>query len=126
MKIVLTPLAKRVLIPSRLTVAASGIDTDTQKNIYGSGMTTLIISNEEMKNIMKVVKSLLECGLLTKSVSRTIENELKEQKGELFGVLLGTLGAREIGNMLASKGFIQLVKEQLEPVRIFNATSSNN
>ena len=55
---VLTPLAKRVLIPSRLTVAASAIDTDTQKNIYRSGMTTLIISNEEMKNIMKVVKSL--------------------------------------------------------------------
>ena len=52
----LTPLAKSILIPSGSTAAASAIDTDIPKKIYESGMTTLIISNEEMKNIMEILK----------------------------------------------------------------------
>ena len=46
-------------------------------------MTTLIISNEEMNNIMKIVKSLEESSLLTKGVSETIKNEAKEQKNRI-------------------------------------------
>ena len=58
--------------------------------MFGSGFTTLIISNEEMNDIMKIVKSLEESGLLIKDVSKTIKNEAKEQK---VGMFLGTLGA---------------------------------
>ena len=76
---VLEPLAKSVLIPSRVT-AASATDAAILKKMFGSGVTTLIISNEEMNDIMKIVKSLEESGLLIKGVSETIKNEAKEQK----------------------------------------------
>ena len=69
-------------------------------------MTTLIISNEEMGDIMKMVKSLGESGLLIKGVSETIKNEAKEQKEGFFGMLLGTLGARIFENLLIGKGTI--------------------
>ena len=65
MKNILKQLAKSVLIPLRLTAAASATDTSVYKNMFGSGMTTLIISNEEMSDILKIVKSLEESGLLT-------------------------------------------------------------
>ena len=81
MKNVLKSLAKRVLIPLGLTVAASATDADIQNNVFGSGMTTLIISKKEMDDIMKTVKSLKEFVLLMKGVSKTIKNEAKEQKG---------------------------------------------
>ena len=54
----LKPLAKSVLIPLRLTATASATDATIHKKMFGSGFTTLIISNEEMEDIMKVVKSL--------------------------------------------------------------------
>ena len=60
---VLKPLAKSVLIPLGLTAAALATDAAIHKKIFGSGMTTLIISNEEMKDIMKIVKSLEQSGL---------------------------------------------------------------
>ena len=56
--------------------------------MFGSGATTLITSNEEMNDIMKIVKSLEESGLLIKDVSETIKNEAKEQKGEFLSMLL--------------------------------------
>ena len=90
MKNALTPLANIVLLPLEVTAAASATDASIQKKIYESGMTTLIISNKEMKDIMKIVKSLEESGLLMKSISETIKNEAKEQKGELLSLLLGT------------------------------------
>ena len=78
MKHVLKPLAKSVLIPSGLTAAAAAaataIDAAIQKKIFGSGMTTLIISNEEMNNIMKIFKSLEDAGLLIKDVSETVKS----------------------------------------------------
>ena len=89
-KSVLKPLAKSVLIPLRLTATASATDVAVQKKIFGSSMTTLIISKEEMNDIMKIIKSLEEAGLLIKGVSETIENEAKEQKGGFLGMLLGT------------------------------------
>ena len=67
------------LIPLGLISAASATDAAIHKKIFGLGVTTLIISNEEM-NIMKIVKSLEESGLLMKTVSETIKNKAKEQK----------------------------------------------
>ena len=75
--------------------------------MLGSGNTTLIICNEEMDDIMKIVKSLEEFGLLTKGVSETIKNEAKEQKGGFLGILFDTLGASFFGDLLTGKGKIR-------------------
>ena len=75
--------------------------------MFGSGFTTLIISNEEMNDIMKIVKSLEELGSLIKDISKTTKNKAKEQKGEFLGMLLGTLGASLLGNLLTGKGCFQ-------------------
>ena len=69
------------------------------KNISGSGNVTLIISNDEMKDIIKIVKSLEDSALLLKGVSQTVQNEAREQKGGFFSMLLGTLGASLLGNI---------------------------
>ena len=63
--------------------------------------------NEEMNDIMKIVKSLEESVLLIKGVSQTIKNEVKEQKGGYTGMLLGTLGASLLGNLLTGKSTIR-------------------
>ena len=67
--------------------------------MFGSGTTRLIISNEEMNDIMKTFKSLEECGLFIKGFSETIKNEAKEQKGKFLRTLLDTLGASLSGNL---------------------------
>ena len=77
---VLTPLAKIVLIPLRLTAAVSATDAAIQKRIFGSGMMALIISNKKMDDIMKIVESLEEFALLIKGISKTIKNEAKDKK----------------------------------------------
>ena len=108
---VLKPLAKTILIPLGLTAAASVIDAAIHKKMFGSGFpsdlashnTTSIISNEEMNDIMKLVKSLEESDLLIKGVGETIKNEAKEQKGGFLGMLLGTLRASLLGNLLTVK-----------------------
>ena len=74
--------------------------------MFGSGMTTLIISNEETNDIIKIVKSLEECGLLTKGVSETIKNEPKKTKCGFLSMLLGTLGASLLGNLLTGNDTI--------------------
>ena len=71
-KNVIKPLAKSVLIPLGLTAAASAADAGIHKKILGSATTTLIISNDEMEDIIKIVKSLEDSGLLLKGVSETI------------------------------------------------------
>ena len=71
--------------------------------MFESGTTTLIISNEEMNDIMKIVKSLEESILLRKGVSETIKNEAKEQESGFLSMLLGTLGASLLGNLLTGK-----------------------
>ena len=109
MKNVIKSLAKIVLILLGLTATASAADAGIHKKILGSGRpsssaartTTLIISNDEMKDILKTVKSLEDSGLLLKGVSKTIQNEAKEQKGEFLSMLLGTLGASLLGNISA-------------------------
>ena len=81
---VLKPLAKSVLIPLGLTEAASATDAAIHKKMFGSGVTTLIISNEE-----------------------TVKNEAKEQEGGFLRMLQGTLGASLLGNLLTGKGLIR-------------------
>ena len=74
------------------------------KKIHGSGTTTLIISNEEMNDIMKIVQALEDSNILLKGVTKTIKDETKEQKGGFLSILLVTLGASLLGNLLAGKG----------------------
>ena len=90
-KNVIKPLAKSVLIPLGLTAAASAADAGIHKNVLGPGRT-LIISNEEMNNIIKIVQTLEDSNILLKGVTKTIENETKEQKAGFLSMLLGTLG----------------------------------
>ena len=101
------PLTKSVLIPLRLTQSASTTDSAIQKNIFGSGMTTLRISKEEMNDIMKIIKSLEDADLLKKRVSKTNENEAKSQKDGILRMLLGTLSASLLGNLSAGRGVIR-------------------
>ena len=105
---VIKPLAKSVLI--RLGLTASATDVAIHKKIFGSGMTTLIISNEEMNNIIKINKSLEETGLLIKGVIKAIKNQESGKKGRFLSLLLGTLGASLLGNLLAGKGTIRAGK----------------
>ena len=111
------PLAKTVLILLGLTAAASAADAEIHKKILGSGYnrplssashntTTLIISNNEMNHIIKIVKSLEDSALLLKGVTETVQNEVKEQKGGFLNMLLGTLGASLLGNLLTGRGAI--------------------
>ena len=108
MKNVIKSLAKSVLVPVGLTEAASAADAGIHKKILGSGRnTTVIVSNDEMEDILKIVKSLEDSGILLKGVSETIKNESKEQRGGLLSMLLGTLGASLLSNMLTGKGVIR-------------------
>ena len=81
--------------------------------------TTLIISNEEMNYIMKIVKSLEESGLLINSVRETIKNQAKEQKGGFLRMLLGTLGASLLGNLLTNKSTIKAGKDTVRAGQVF-------
>ena len=123
---VLKPLAKSVLIPLGLTAAASATDAAIYKEMFESSMTTLITWNEEMNDIMKIVQLLEESGLLIKRVSETIKNEAKEQKGGFVGILLSTLGASLLGNLLTGKGEIRAGEARLKLVRVFDAASYFN
>ena len=129
-KNVLKPLDKSVLISLGLAASASATEAAINKKMLGSGMNTLIISNEEINDIMKIVKSLEESGLLIKVVSETIKNEAKEQKDGFLSMLLGTLDASLLGNLLRGRDTIRPDKARLEQVkvqlaqgRIFNTAS---
>ena len=99
MENVLKLLAKTVLTSLGLTAAALARETDIQKKMFGLGITTIIISNEENNDIVKIVNSLEEFHLLIKGVSKTIVYEAEEQKWGYLAILLGTLGASLLGNM---------------------------
>ena len=75
--------------------------------MHGSGTTTLVISNDELNDIMKIIKSLENSGILLKGVTETIKNQTKEQKGGFLSMLLGTLGASLLGNLLLGKRFLR-------------------
>ena len=80
MKNLLKQLAKSVLTRLGLTAAPSASDAAIQNKTFEAPTTTLILSNEEMNNIMKILKSLEESGLLITSISKTNKNEAREQK----------------------------------------------
>ena len=108
-------LAKSVLIPLGLSSGMSAAYAATQKKIYGSGRasrtTALIISTKELEDVMKIVKSNEEAGLLIKGISETIKNEAKEQGGFL-PILLGALATSILANALAGKGVIRAGKRE--------------
>ena len=100
---VAVPIPKNILAPLRITAAASTIDGAIQKKIHSSG-ATLIISNKEMNEIMKIVTALQDSNILLKGVAKTIKNETKKQKkGGFLSMLLGTLGASLLGNLFSPK-----------------------
>ena len=68
------------------------------KKLHGSGTTTVIISNEEMNDIMKIVHALEDSHILLKAVTKTIKNETKEKKGWFLSLL---------GNLLTGKGIVR-------------------
>ena len=112
MKVAL-PLAKNVLEPLGLAASISAIDGSIQKKIHGSGATKgagfkLICEQEDMKDIMKIIKALENSGTLLKGVSKTIKNETKEQRGGYLSILLGTLGASLLRDLLTDgKGIMR-------------------
>ena len=75
-----------------------------KKKIHVSGTTILIISNEEINDIMKIVQGLEDSNILLKRVTKIVKNETKEEKGGLLNILLGTLGASL--SILLSRKFI--------------------
>ena len=100
------PLAKNLLLLLGLTAAMSAIDGSIQK-MRGSGVK-LIIDQEDMNDIMKIIKALKNSGILLKGVSKTIENETKEQRGGFLSMLLGTLRASLLGDLLTGeKGIVR-------------------
>ena len=84
---VAVPLAKNILAPLEITAAASAIDAVIQKKIHGSG-TTLIISNKEINDIIKIVQAL-EDSILLKGVTETIKNETKKAKTRILKHVVG-------------------------------------
>ena len=115
-KNIIKPLAKSDLIPLGLAAAASAADAGIHKKVLGSGTTTLIISNEEMNDkICSIVQncSIVEdSNILLKGVTKTDQNEVKEQKGGFLSMLLGTLGASLLGNLLTGKGIYRARKSK--------------
>ena len=109
------PLLKSVIKPLDLlglTAASSAIDAGILKKIYGSGSATnLIVSNDDIQDILKIVKSLEDSGVLLKAVTGTIHNDISDQKGGFLSMLLGTLGASLHGDILkknlSGKGVIR-------------------
>ena len=101
------PLAKNLLAPLGLTAAMSAIDGSIQKKIHGSGVK-LIIEQEDMNDIIKIIEALESSGISLKGITNTIENETKEQRGGFLSMLLGILGASLLGNLLTvGKGIVR-------------------
>ena len=106
MKVAL-PLAKNVLAALGLTAAMSAIDGSIQKKIHGSGVK-LIIEEGDMNDITKIIEELENSGILLKGVTKTTENKTKEQKEGFLSMLLGTLGASLLRNLLSGgKGIMR-------------------
>ena len=78
---VAVPFAKHILASLGIIAAASAIDAAIQKKIYGSGTTTLIISNEEKNDIMKIVQAFENSNILLEGATETIKNKTKKQEG---------------------------------------------
>ena len=115
------PLAKKEIAALGLTAAMSAIDGSIQKKIHGSGVK-LITEQEDMNDIMKIIEALKNSGILLKGVTKTIENETKEQRGGFLSMLLGTLGASLLGNLLT--GGKEMMREGVGIVRAGEGSGS--
>ena len=120
------PSAKNVLAPLRITAAVSEVDAGNQRKIHGSGITTLIISNEEMNDIMQIAQALQDSNTLLKGITKTIENETKEREGRFLGMLLGTLRASLLGNMLVGNGISKAGHGNQEGKEMLGAVCGNS
>ena len=113
------PLAKNVLAPLGLSAAMSAIAGSIKKKMLSSGATTLIISNDEMDDLLKIVKSLEDSNVLLKGVSETKQHEAKEQREGFLSMLLGTLGVSLLGDILSKglsgKGVIRAGEGTIKP-----------
>ena len=96
-------LGKNILAPLGLSAAMSATDAAIQKEMYGSRTAILIISDNDMNDTIKIVKALEDYDVLLKGITKTIKNETKEQKGGFLSMLLGTLGASLLGNLLSGQ-----------------------
>ena len=107
------PLLKSVIKPLGvlgLTGTASATDAPINEKILGSGNhTTLIISNDDMQNLLKIVRSLEDNGILLDGITETVKNEVKEQRSSFLSILLGTLGVSLLGDLkhLSGRGVIR-------------------
>ena len=97
-------IGKNILAPFGLSAAMSATDAAIQKKMHGSGNTTLIISIDDLNDLIKIITALKEHDTLLKETSKTIKNETKEQNGGCLSMLLGTLGASLLGNLLTGRG----------------------
>ena len=115
----------KVAMSLGLKAAMSAIDGSIQKKIHGSGVK-LIIEQEDMNDIMKIIEALENSGILLKGVSKKIENETKEQRGGFLGMLLGTLGASLLGNLLTGKAIVSAGEGSKKKAKFFVTISSFN
>ena len=115
----LTTLAQSVLLEFGLSSAMLAADTVIQKKIYGTTTRALIISNEELEDIIKIVKLHEESGWILKRISETVKNEANKQKVRFLSMLLGTIAASILGSELAWKGVIRADEGVLRASQIF-------
>ena len=97
-------IGKNILAPLGLSAAMSATDAAIQKRMYGSGDSMLIISNNDLNDLNKIITALEEHDILLKGTAKAIKNETQKQKGGFLSMLLGTLGASLLGNLLTGKG----------------------
>ena len=107
-------LGKNILAPLGLSAAMSATDAAIQKKMYGSGNATLIISDNDMNDMIKIVKALEEHDILIKGITKTIKNETKEQKGGFLTMLLGTLVLHYLVIYYLERDYTELVMECAE------------
>ena len=115
----LATLAQSVLLEFGLSSAMLAADTVIQKKIYGTTTRALIISNEELEDIIKIVKLHEESGWILKRISETVKNEANKQKVRFLSMLLGTIAASILGSELAWKGVIRADEGVLRAGQIF-------
>ena len=96
-------IGKNILAPLGLRAVMSATDAAIQKKMYGSGNKTLIISNNDLNDLIKIATALEEHNILLNGMSKTIKNKIKKQEGGLLSMLLRTLGAPLLGNLLTGK-----------------------
>ena len=101
------PLEENILAQLEIIAAASAVNARMQKKTHGSGTTNLIVLNNKMNDIIEIVQTLAGFNILQKGVTEAIKNKIKEQKEGFLGMLLGTLRASLLENILAGKGIVR-------------------